>query len=72
MFSEIRCLFGNGLLGVDDHVDDPPLPVVGHAAEIRLVAHLEVEIVELVQLGDELPDVSASWIACRSPFLSRL
>ncbi len=54
MFSEIRCLFGSVLLGVHDRVDDPLLPVLGHAAEIRLVADLEVQVVELVQLGDEL------------------
>ena len=56
MFCEIRCLVRQRRFSAATiDVDDVPLPVVGHAAEVRLVADLEVEVVELVQLGDDLP-----------------
>ena len=41
-------------LGLDDDIGDVVLPRDGHAAEIRLVANLEKDVVEAIQLGDEL------------------
>jgi hypothetical protein len=42
------------LLGLGDGLRDAIVPGLRHSAEVRLVHHLEVEIVEAVQLRDEL------------------
>ncbi len=42
-------------LGLRDQLGDVVLPLQGDAAEVRLVRHLEVEVVEGVELGDDLP-----------------
>ena len=56
MFWAIRCLCGSSFSVVDDDRGDPRLPVERHAAEVGLVADLEVEVVEPVQLRDGLAD----------------
>ena len=44
---------GQRFLRLGDHVRDVVLPFHCHTAEIRLVANLVVEVVELVQLRDD-------------------
>ena len=51
-----QMLVGQCFLGVDDDRGDPCLPLEGDAAEVGLVADLEVEVVKGVQLGDGLAD----------------
>src|SRR6476619_5022714 len=43
-------------LRVHDHVRNVVLPIEGNAAEVGLVANLVIDIIELVQLGNDLPN----------------
>ena len=52
----VQACGGDYVFRFDDDVRNAPLPVVGDAAEIRLVADLEVEVVECIELHHEFSD----------------
>ena len=71
-FCEMRCRRGKSSFGVVNHLRNVMLPLERDTAEIRLVANLVIQIVELVQLVDDLADHSILYRKEPGMFVERI